>query len=79
MNAAVQSGGHTAREAAYLALIEVEQEGAYANLALKRLLATYTLPAREARLASQIVYGTLRRKFALDHILAQFLHQRSVN
>ena len=75
MNAAVQSGGHTAREAAYLALIEVEQEGAYANLALKRLLATYTLPAREARLASQIVYGTLRRKFALDHILAQFLHQ----
>ena len=37
---------NSAREAAFRVLMEVEQESAYANLALKRLLGSYPMPAR---------------------------------
>lgn len=63
----------SARDAAYLALKQIELEDAYANIALKQVLNQYRLPANEARLATQITYGTTRMRLALDHILAQFL------
>jgi 16S rRNA (cytosine967-C5)-methyltransferase len=63
----------SARAAAYLALRQIEMEDAYANIALKQVLNQYQLPANEARLATQIVYGATRMQLALDHILSQFL------
>lgn len=64
-----------AREIAYLTLLQVEKDGAYVNLALKKVLDGAALSAQDARLASQLVYGTTRQRAALDHILKQLLTQ----
>lgn len=70
---AVTKPAYHAREAALLVLLQVERDGAYANLALKKLLDNSRVSAVDARLAAQLVYGTVRQKNALDHILAQLL------
>lgn len=51
----------------------VTEEGAYSNLALPRTLARAGLSGREAALATELAYGTLRRKLAIDHALAPLL------
>ncbi len=58
------------REAAYLALRAVGQEGAYSNLVLKRSL--NSLSGRDRALASALVYGVLSMRLRLDYILSQF-------
>ena len=66
-----------AREAAFTVLLQTEREAAYANLALKKYLDQNRLSPADARLASQIVYGTARMKIALDHIISQLLTRPS--
>ena len=73
MNARNTAPKAGAREVALLTLLEVEQKSAYANLALKQLLSRYTLNEADRRLASELVYGSLRMQAALDHILAGLL------
>lgn len=63
----------SSREIAFQALRLVEQEGAYANLALKKLLDQEQCSPQEARLATEIVYGTARLRYALEHILSGLL------
>ncbi|MDO4733078.1 MAG: 16S rRNA (cytosine(967)-C(5))-methyltransferase RsmB [Bacillota bacterium] len=63
----------SSREIAFLALQQVEQEAAYANLALKKLLDQAGLPAQEAKLATEIVYGASRLRYALEHLLRGLL------
>lgn len=63
----------SAREAAFLVLLQVEREAAYANLALAKLMRTYQLSAADARLAAEIVYGAARLRDMLDHIIAALL------
>ncbi|MCL1905842.1 MAG: hypothetical protein FWG06_02405, partial [Clostridiales bacterium] len=53
-----------AREAALLTLLEIEQGGAYANLALKQALFRYTLNEADRRLVSELVHGSLRMQAA---------------
>jgi 16S rRNA (cytosine967-C5)-methyltransferase len=53
----------------------VSDEGAYSNLTLARTIARAGLDARDAGLATELAYGTLRRKIALDHALAPFLER----
>jgi 16S rRNA (cytosine967-C5)-methyltransferase len=53
----------------------VTDEGAYSNLALGRTIARAGLDERDAGLATELAYGTLRRKIALDHALAPFLER----
>ena len=69
------SKGHisTAREAAFTVLLQTEREAAYANLALKKYLDQARLGPEDARLAARIVYGSVRHKLALDHIISQLL------
>ncbi|MDO4581883.1 MAG: 16S rRNA (cytosine(967)-C(5))-methyltransferase RsmB [Bacillota bacterium] len=62
-----------AREAALLALIEIEQQGAYANLAYARVVSEHRLSAPDLALTAELVYGTTRMKLALDAIAARFL------
>ncbi len=62
-----------AREAAYLVLWQVDQEAAYANLALQKFLRAHSLTQADARLATEIVYGVSRMRAALDHMLSQLL------
>jgi len=61
----------TAREAALDALVAVEAQGAYSNLALHRVLPR-TSP-RDKALATELVYGTLKRQNTLDWFLARLL------
>lgn len=62
----------TARDVALAALVRVEG-GAYANVALPAALRASALDARERAQATDLVYGTLRRQRALDHLLEQVM------
>jgi len=60
-----------ARVAAYELLRAVEEQDAYANLVLPRILAAHRLDGRDAALATELGYGTLRALGTLDEILAR--------
>ena len=54
-------------------LERVEHDGAFANLALDAACADAGLDARDAALATELTYGLLRRRDALDRALAPFI------
>jgi 16S rRNA (cytosine967-C5)-methyltransferase len=60
-----------ARLAAFELLRAVDEQDAYANLALPRLLANHRLAGRDAGLATELGYGTLRALGTLDEVLAR--------
>jgi 16S rRNA (cytosine967-C5)-methyltransferase len=60
-----------ARLAAYELLRAVSAEDAYANLVLPRLLRAQGLSGRDAALATELGYGTLRSLGTLDEILGR--------
>lgn len=60
----------TAREAALLALYEIEYNGAYSNIALKNILAELD-DSRDRALASALVYGVVSRRITLDYMIEQ--------
>ncbi len=59
-----------ARLAAYRLLRAVSADGAFANLALPGLLAEAGLSGRDAALATELSYGTVRASGTLDEVLA---------
>lgn len=58
------------RRTAYDVLAAVRERAAYANLLLPRLLAERQLTGRDAALATELAYGTLRGQGSYDAILA---------
>jgi 16S rRNA (cytosine967-C5)-methyltransferase len=58
-------------------LVRVER-GAYANLALGGDLERSSLPARERELATELVYGVLRMRRAVDFLVGRFVDLRRV-
>src|SRR5690606_16683899 len=62
-----------AREVALDVLIAVEERGAYSNLLLGRTLDRISLPPRDRRLATELIYGTIQRLNTLDWILDRFV------
>jgi 16S rRNA (cytosine967-C5)-methyltransferase len=60
-----------ARLVAFELLRAVADDGAYANLALPRLLAERNLHGRGAALATELGYGTLRAQGTLDEVIAR--------
>jgi len=61
----------TARGAAYDLLHAVHVDGAYANIAMPEILAQASLSPRDAALATELAYGTLRWQGLYDAILAE--------
>jgi 16S rRNA (cytosine967-C5)-methyltransferase len=59
-----------ARRVAFELLRAVCEHGAYANLTLPGLIAAHQLSARDAALATELAYGTVRATGTLDEILA---------
>lgn len=59
------------RALAYEALRAVDERDAYANLALPALLRDAELERRDAALATELVYGTLRNQGTYDAVLAE--------
>jgi len=63
----------TARELALEALRRIDDEGAYANLLLGKMLTASTLSAEDRRFATDLVYGTTRMRRACDALVDRFV------
>lgn len=63
----------SARELALQVLRMVEEEGAYANLALNQVLEKYRPGKLDRAFATELTYGTLRTRNTLDWVLGQFV------
>src|SRR5215831_713732 len=62
--------GSLPRRTAYDVLAAVDARAAYANLLLPRLLADRAITGRDAALATELAYGTLRGQGSYDAVLA---------
>ena len=60
----------TARSVALEVIRRVTERDAYSNLTLRSELERAHLPRREAALAAELAYGTIRRLVRIDHALA---------
>jgi 16S rRNA (cytosine967-C5)-methyltransferase len=67
------SSGSTARSVALDVILRVTEHGAYSNLALPRTIKRARLSSRDAALASELAYGTIRRLIPIDAALAPHL------
>ncbi|MBM7855742.1 16S rRNA (cytosine967-C5)-methyltransferase [Desulfohalotomaculum tongense] len=65
----------TARELALKVLKAVEEEGAYANLALNKILEKYQPGKLDRAFTTELTYGTLRTLNTLDWVISRFLKQ----
>ncbi len=65
----------TARDLALKILKTVEEDGAYANLALNRVLEKYRPGKLDRAFATELAYGTLRSLNTLDWVLSRFTKQ----
>ncbi len=68
-----EATGVPARRLALDVLARVEDDGAYANLALPAALSRTDLGEDDRRLVTDLVYGTLRRRRSVDHLVDRFL------
>lgn len=64
-----------ARRVAIDAIVRIDDGGAYANVVLPKLLADSDLEPRDRGFVTELVYGSTRRKRALDHVVDRFLVQ----
>ncbi len=62
-----------ARLIALRALLEVEQSGAFSNIALDRMLNTEHILPQDKALATALFYGVLDRKITIDYVLSNFM------
>lgn len=63
------------RRLAIEAIVRIEDDGAYANVVLPKMLADTDLEPRDKGFVTELVYGSTRRKRALDHVVDRFLVQ----
>lgn len=63
----------TARQLALEALRRIDEEGAYANLLLGKMLSASSLSAEDRRFATDLVYGTTRMRRACDALVDRFV------
>ncbi len=61
------------RDAALQLLIDIEEGGSYSNLALNEVIQTYELNEKDRRLLTQLVYGTLQMRDALDYRMSPYV------
>ncbi|BAY14723.1 Fmu, rRNA SAM-dependent methyltransferase [Anabaenopsis circularis NIES-21] len=64
------------RQIAFIALRDVHK-GAYADVALDRVLRKFKLPDSDRRLATELVYGSVRRLRTLDALIDQLATKKS--
>jgi 16S rRNA (cytosine967-C5)-methyltransferase len=65
----------SAREVALEAIRRVVEDGAYSNLVLSAELRRSSLSRRDRALATELTYGTLRRRLPIDHALTPHLRR----
>jgi 16S rRNA (cytosine967-C5)-methyltransferase len=62
----------TAREAALRAICDVDKNGSYTNAALKKALGQELFSTIDKGLITELVYGVVSNKIAIDYIISQF-------
>ncbi|MCX7621697.1 MAG: hypothetical protein N2037_12745 [Acidimicrobiales bacterium] len=65
--------GNQARRLAVEALRRIDEDDAFANLVLAKELDRLSLPSRDRRLVTELVYGTTRMRRACDHLVDRFV------
>ena len=65
--------GESARRVALDAMVRIERDDAYANLALSAQLRGSGLEQRDRALVTELVYGTIRQRRACDFLVDRFL------
>ncbi|MCY9414791.1 16S rRNA (cytosine(967)-C(5))-methyltransferase, partial [Bacillus haynesii] len=61
------------REVALDALVKLDQNQAYSNLLLQSVMKANDLSDKDRGLLTELVYGTLQNKLALDYMLKPFI------
>ena len=61
------------RRLAIAAIVRIDDEGAYANVVLPKMLGATSLDGRDKGFATELVYGATRMKRRLDHLVDRFL------
>ena len=64
------------RFAALELLVKVSEQQSYSNLLVDQVIRDGELTPQDARLMTEIVYGTLSRQLTLDYFLAPFVKKR---
>ncbi|NEO97310.1 MAG: 16S rRNA (cytosine(967)-C(5))-methyltransferase [Symploca sp. SIO2E9] len=59
------------RQLAFLALRDIQGQGAFTDIALNRILGTAKLSSADRRLVTELVYGSVRRQRTLDALIDQ--------
>jgi 16S rRNA (cytosine967-C5)-methyltransferase len=70
-----QADSPDARRVAIDTIVRIDEGGAYANVLLPKILADVDLDSRDKGFVTELVYGSTRRKRALDHVVDRFLVQ----
>lgn len=68
-----------ARQLAYDVLMDIQQNGAYANLALDKALLRSNLNKNDRRLATELVYGCTKMQMHLDQIIKAYCDLKKVD
>ncbi len=66
----------TARDIALRGIYQVNEEDAYSNLVVNRLLNQSSLDKRDRSLATHLIYGIIRRKNTLDWVINKFASRK---
>jgi len=61
-----------AREAALKILVEINEKGAYSNIALNKYFSSAKLSDIDKAFVSELVYGTVKWKLTLDRVIAAY-------
>jgi len=61
------------RRVAIAAIVRIDEDGAYANVLLPRLLAETSLDRRDRGFVTELVYGSTRMRRKLDHLVDRYL------
>lgn len=61
------------RETAMDLLVAIEKNQSYSNLLLNSTIEKHELPAKDVGLLTELTYGTLQRRMALDYFLKPFI------
>ncbi|RZV48745.1 MAG: hypothetical protein EX269_00750 [Acidimicrobiales bacterium] len=69
----VNESGLESRRLAIDALVRIDEDGAYANLVLSKILDESTLETRDRGFVTELVYGTTRMRRALDYVVDRFI------
>lgn len=60
------------RETALLALYDIDKNGAYSNIALKKKLSQSDLAGADKALTVNLVYGVIKRRITIDYIISRY-------